>query len=81
MCPAQSMTLSSGTYDLPDKSPMDENPTVTLDCQSGYSGTVTFTCNSSFEWEPPREEMCSKYFEEFKIMNMYFKFIIKLIIL
>lgn len=52
-CPPQEVTLPSGTYALPLLVSGDQ----TLPCNSGYEGSLTFSCNADFTWSLP-EDTC-----------------------
>ena len=56
-CPSQSIPLRSGTYEVP----VSEVGSLDIPCQSGYLGTLSFTCNESYEWDIPRD-VCGMYF-------------------
>ncbi|CBK21749.2 uncharacterized protein [Blastocystis hominis] len=52
MCLRQVFELPSGSYNVSASAP---NSTPELPCNSGYEGTVTFTCTSSLTWDEPLE--------------------------
>lgn len=52
MCLGRVFELPSGSYNVSIAAP---NSTPELPCNSGYEGTVTFSCTSSLTWDEPIE--------------------------